>query len=194
MDRRIIGAMVTAAVAMQCADRAALAQDTGAIVGWGAQVVGVDLSADFVSVAAGSYYSLGLKADGSIVAWGSNSSGQCDVPEPNTDFVSLAAGCAAHSLGLKADGSIVAWGTNHDGQCDVPEPNTDFVSLAAGYAHSLGLKADGSIVAWGQNFDGQCDVPEPNSDFVSLAAGYAHSLGLKADGSIGVGNQPRRPV
>ena len=150
----------------------------GSIVGWGSQVVGVDLSADFVAVAAGDYHSLGLKSDGSIVAWGANGAGQCNVPAPNAGFVALAAG-HYHTLGLKADGSIVAWGGNSDGQCDVPEPNAEFVALAAGYWHSLGLKADGSIVAWGENLSGQCDVPAPNADFMALAGGYYHSLGLK---------------
>ena len=41
--------------------------------------------------AAGTLHSLGLKANGSIAAWGDNEYGQCDVPSPNTDFVALAA-------------------------------------------------------------------------------------------------------
>ncbi|MCK4342787.1 MAG: hypothetical protein KAY37_13800, partial [Phycisphaerae bacterium] len=59
----------------------------GSIVGWGEQVVGGDLSADCVDVAGSGNHSLGLKADGSIVAWGYNHHGQCNVPAPNTDFV-----------------------------------------------------------------------------------------------------------
>ena len=125
----------------------------GSIVGWGGQVVGVDLSADFVAVAAGRYHSLGLKADSSIVAWGRNYFGQCDVPGPNAGFVAVAAG-DYHSLGLKADGSIVAWGRGIWGICSVPAPNTDFVAVAAGDHHSLGVKSDGSIVAWGGNTNG----------------------------------------
>jgi alpha-tubulin suppressor-like RCC1 family protein len=121
--------------------------------------------------------------DGSIVAWGKNVDGQCDVPAPNTDFVAVAGG-SAHSLGLKADGSILAWGRNVDGQCDVPAPNTDFVAVAGGKCHSLGLKADGSIVGWGRNYSGECNVPAPNTDFVAVVGGEYHSLGLKADGSI----------
>jgi hypothetical protein len=120
---------------------------------------------------------------GSIVAWGMNDYGECDVPPPNEDFVSIAAGYC-HSLGLRPDGSIVAWGCNDYGQCDVPEPNSDFVAVAAGNHHSLGLKADGSIVAWGWNHQGQCDVPEPNTDFVVVAGGYFHSLGIKSDGAL----------
>ncbi|MCK4342147.1 MAG: hypothetical protein KAY37_10555 [Phycisphaerae bacterium] len=42
----------------------------------------------------------GQDGDGSIVAWGYNNYGQCDVPAPNTDFVALAGG-EGHSLGIK---------------------------------------------------------------------------------------------
>jgi alpha-tubulin suppressor-like RCC1 family protein len=58
----------------------------------------------FVAVAAGEWHSLGLKADGSIVAWGLNELGkwQCVVPPPNTGFIRIAAG-GDHSLGLKGD-------------------------------------------------------------------------------------------
>src|SRR5262245_53873161 len=76
-------------------------------------------------------FSLGLRADGSIAAWGSNSSGQCNVPAPNTGYLAVAAG-GEHSLGLRADGSIVAWGSNLYGQCNVPKPNGGFVAIAAG--------------------------------------------------------------
>jgi len=62
-----------------------------------------------VAVSGGETFSLGLKDDGSIVAWGRNTFGQCNVPAPNTGFIAIAVGYA-HSLGLKNDGSIVAWG------------------------------------------------------------------------------------
>ncbi len=151
----------------------------GSIVGWGSQVV-VDPAKleNLIAIAAGGYHSLGLKSDGSIVAWGWNKSGQCNVPEPNSGFVAIAAG-GYHSLGLKSDGRIVAWGRNYNGQCNVPAPNSGFVAIAAGEYHSLGLKSDGRIVAWGYNYYGQCNVPEPNSGFVAIAGGSLHSLGLK---------------
>jgi alpha-tubulin suppressor-like RCC1 family protein len=70
-----------------------------------------------------------VKSDGSIVAWGDNEYGQCNVPAPNNGFVAVAAG-DSHSLGLKADGAIVAWGQNNYGQCDIPAPDSGFVGVA----------------------------------------------------------------
>jgi alpha-tubulin suppressor-like RCC1 family protein len=134
-------------------------------------------------VAAGLYYSLGLKSDGRIVAWGDGSYGQTNVPGTNVDVVALAAG-GYHALALTLDGHVVAWGMNDYGQTNVPGTNADFVAVAAGEYHSLGLKSDGHIVGWGMNGDGQRTVPAPNSDFVAIAAGGNHSLGLKSDGRI----------
>ncbi|MCB1047338.1 MAG: hypothetical protein KDC10_09055, partial [Calditrichaeota bacterium] len=54
------------------------AQESGSVVGWGSQVVvAQDELEGFVELAAGSFHSLGLKADGSITAWGHNLAGEC---------------------------------------------------------------------------------------------------------------------
>ncbi len=114
----------------------------GSIVGWGLFVfVEPPRIENLVAIAAGQSHSLGLKSDSSIVAWGLNEHGQCNVPEPNSGFVAIAGG-GYHSLGLRADSSIVAWGSNGSGQCDVPEPNSGFVAIAPGYDHNLGLTGD----------------------------------------------------
>jgi len=122
------------------------------------------------------------------VAWGYNDWGECNVPEPNVDFVAVAAGGAyygAYSLGLKADGSIVAWGDNYFGQCNVPEPNTGFVAPAAGDRHSLGLK--GYPLAGDTDCDGDVD----DSDLLALLDGYGMTSGatwgdgdFDADGDV----------
>ena len=67
------------------------------------------------AVAAGSYHSLALKADGTVVSWGHNTSGQTNVPASLSNVVAIAAG-GRHSLALKEDGTIAAWGENLAGQ------------------------------------------------------------------------------
>jgi hypothetical protein len=128
----------------------------------------------FVAVACGENHSLALRSDGAIVAWGLNDDGQCDVPQPNTGYLAIAAAgdvVSGHGLSfaVNSSGSILVWGHNPLGYFDVPEPNIDFVSVSAGPYRAVGIKADGRAVHWG--VPGSCEPPEPNSGFVAAACG-----------------------
>ena len=113
------------------------------------------------TLAAGYNYTVGLKADGTVVATkysGDEYCGQCDVSDW-TDIVAVSAG-DDHTVGLKADGTVVATkysGDYYFGQCDVSDW-TDIVAVSAGWRHTVGLKADGTVVAVGDNEYGRCDV------------------------------------
>jgi hypothetical protein len=131
-------------------------------------------------VAAGAGHTVGLKADGRVVAVGRNDQGQCNVGGW-TGIVRIAAG-SDHTLGLKADGRVVAAGRNDYGQCDV-SGWTGIVQVAGGGLHTVGLKADGTVVAVGRNHQGQCNVGSW-TDIVQVAAGFSHTLGLKDDGTV----------
>ena len=70
-----------------------------------------------VAVAAGGRHSLGLLADGTVVATGCNDQGQCNVSNWK-NIVAIVAG-ASCSLGMKSDGTILAVGQNDAAQLDV---------------------------------------------------------------------------
>jgi len=90
-----------------------------------------------VAVGGGYYHSIALKADGTVVAWGRNQYGQCDVP---VDLVAVAISTMGNfSLALKADGTVVAWGRNEYGQCDVPV-GLLAKTINAGAEHCLAIK------------------------------------------------------
>jgi alpha-tubulin suppressor-like RCC1 family protein len=133
-----------------------------------------------MQVAAGGEHTVGLKADGTVVAVGDNYFGQCDV-SGWSGITQVAAGYY-HTVGLKADGTVVAVGDNDYGQCDV-SGWSGIIQVAAGYFHTVGLKADGNVVAVGANGDGQCDV-SGWSGIIQVAAGSYHTVGLKADGTV----------
>lgn len=135
------------------------------------------LDKDYTAVECGSQFSLALKADGTVWAWGANDKGQLgdgsalDKATPIqvdnlTDIVAIASG-QDHSLALCVDGTVWAWGSNDKGQLGLGTIS-DFVTtpaqiptissvigIAAGGEHSLAVTLDGTALAWGYNYFGQ---------------------------------------
>jgi len=54
----------------------------------------------FVAIAAGYCHTLGLKSDGTVVAWGDRTFSQCPPPEPNGGYIAISA-AYAQSLCLR---------------------------------------------------------------------------------------------
>lgn len=135
---------------------------------------------DIVSISAGSYRTLALRADGTVVNAGWSDGGKYVTANWN-NIVAVAAGSTC-AVGLKADGTVVATGPNYRGENNVNDWE-NIVSISAGFNHTVGLKADGTVVATGDNTLGQCNVNDW-TDIVAISAGSDTTTGLKADGTV----------
>ncbi|HEY6873260.1 MAG TPA: MBG domain-containing protein [Geobacteraceae bacterium] len=136
------------------------------------------------AVAGGYYHTVALKNDGTVVAWGDNEYGQCNVPAGLSGVVAVAAGMW-YTVALKDNGTVVAWGDNDDhGVTTVPAGLSGVVAIASGSDHIVALKNDGTVVAWGYNIYGQTTVPTGLNGVIAVAAGGYHSVALKNDGSV----------
>src|SRR5688572_28145204 len=93
----------------------------------------------FGAISAGDAHCVAQRPDGSLLAWGYNLAGQCNVPGPPSglQYVRFVAG-GHHTMALRSDGNIIAWGRNFSGQCNVPPPpaGQTYTHLAAGSRHS----------------------------------------------------------
>ncbi|MBZ5734915.1 hypothetical protein K8Z61_10445 [Nocardioides sp. TRM66260-LWL] len=108
----------------------------GTTTNWSAAVTvrtaGTSLAGKTITaIAAGNSHSLALASDGTVHAWGFNTSGQLG------DSTRVAHGTAAQ----------VTTGTSLAGKT--------IIAIAAGSSHNLALASDASLHAWGLNSDGQ---------------------------------------
>lgn len=139
------------------------------------QPVRVGTDSDWADVAASrfwGYSAIGLKTDGSIWGWGSNSSSQLGLdgagarvtPErigTDNDWKMVTMG-VSHTMAIKADGSLWGWGQNYNGQLGTgdtesrPKPerigaDNDWAYVKAIDNRTYAVKADGSLWATGDN-------------------------------------------
>lgn len=112
-----------------------------------------------------------LRADGSVVAAGDNSYGQCEVSEWS-DIVAVSAG-DYHTVGLRKDGTVLT--TQRGPEFSESEAAIsswrDIKAIAAGYGFTLGVKADGTVVCAGLNLNGQSNV----ADWEKVRTGFGSS-------------------
>src|ERR1044071_1208247 len=129
-----------------------------------------------VAVAAGSYHSLVLKYDGTVLTWGENANGQLGVGDTvnkgipvvitNLSGVVAIDGGDAFSMAVLQDGTVKAWGYNGNGQLGTGNTTqrttptnvlnlTNIISVACGYQHAVALASNGTVWAWGDNLYGE---------------------------------------
>lgn len=132
---------------------------------------------DWVQIKYSNFYSMGIKTDGTLWLWGSNTDGQLgtnDLINRSTPVQTFSGGTNwkqissgyRHTVGIRRDGSAWAWGNNGYGrlgdgtttQRRTPVPvfgaTRDWKQVSCGYNCTIGLKTDGSLWGWGGNGGG----------------------------------------
>lgn len=128
------------------------------------------------SLSTGYKYTMAVKKDGTLWAWGNNTYGQLGIGYTyhqnspvqvgtDTNWKKVSSG-SSHVLALKKDGTLWAWGANSYGQLGlgitgekaIPVrvgTSSNWTDIAAGGSHSLAINSEGSLYAWGRNTYGQ---------------------------------------
>jgi len=107
------------------------------------------INAKVLEMKASYSHELYLLADSTVIAFGSNAYGQCNVPVGLKSVKQIAVG-EFHSLALKSDGSVVAWGENNLGQCSIPNNLKKVTQIDAAFYSNVALQTDSTVVYWGE--------------------------------------------
>ncbi len=167
----------------------------------------------WASVSAGYYYTVAIKNDGTLWAWGRNSAGQLgdgttvnrNVPTRignATDWAAVSAG-GDTTVALKTNGALWAWGSNTGDGTTIAKKvptrigsATNWASVSSGGTHALATRADGTLWAWGRNTAGQLgngfagpDWKVPTqigsaTNWATVSAGHEHSMAIKTDRTL----------
>jgi alpha-tubulin suppressor-like RCC1 family protein len=125
---------------------------------------------------AGENYTVAVKADGTLWAWGLNSAGQLGdgtfldrtgpvLVDGTHTWVMVSAG-TCHTLAIRSDGTLWVWGCNESGQLGIGTnegsavpvqvgTDTNWAMVSAGSDFSVGIRSDGTMWSWGGNNYGQ---------------------------------------
>lgn len=124
------------------------------------------------AVAAGDLFSLALKPDGSLVAWGDTAN--LRIAPGEAQGLQAISATSSHAMGLKRDGTVIVWGPKSAGSMKVPAGLDQVKSIAMGWEFAAALKQDGSVVAWGGatiNDFSQSDTPGDLQGVEAIFAG-----------------------
>ncbi|MGO9490268.1 MAG: IPT/TIG domain-containing protein [Solirubrobacteraceae bacterium] len=144
---------------------------------------------EVTQVAAGSFNSLALLKNGTVVAWGGNGRGQLGIDSESESSDVPVPVCAAK-----------------ESPCSPANYLKEVVSIAAGERFSLALLKNGTVMAWGENNEGELATGKDTgpetclsktihcskvpraitglSDVTAIAAGSYHVLALRSDGGV----------
>jgi alpha-tubulin suppressor-like RCC1 family protein len=147
-----------------------------------------------VSAGIGTVYA--IKTDGTLWAWGTNTSGQVgdnsianksspvQTVSGGANWKTIAAG-GDFASAIKTDGTLWTWGNNAGNLGDntivkksspvqTVSGGTNWKMVAAGYSHTLAIKTDGTLWTWGYNYYGQLGdstVVDKSSPIQTIASG-----------------------
>ena len=170
----------------------------------------VEIMDNVAYVSAGDNFTMAIKTDGSLWAWGRNNNGQLGdgttitgyAPIRILDDVDSVSAGRSFVMAIKSDGSLWTWGNNSSGQLgngttiEQHSPGKimdDVRTISAGSSHAMAITTDGRLWGWGRNYGNKLgdnmaveqDSPVSiMSRVADLSVGREHSMILSSDGEI----------
>ena len=138
---------------------------------------------DVVSIASGTGYFAGVKANNTAVGHGRNTDPEgrgnySDISVEGWRNITQMAVGRCNAFGLTREGYVLCSGRNDFGQMDAVRTWSNIKYIGAGVNHVIGIRRDGTLVAAGDNSYGKCDMSLlcSNSGTVNQGSAFLNEL------------------
>lgn len=149
------------------------------------------------NISAGDNHTLAIKNNGTLWAWGLNSSSELGSGNTtnsllpiqigiDTDWSKVDAG-SDHSIALKNNGDAYTWGHNNMGQLGIGTTTAtlartiiggSYATVAAGWRNTIAIRNDGTLNSWGDNQWGQLGDGTTTSTYIPTPIACPATLGI----------------
>jgi hypothetical protein len=140
-------------------------------------------AAGYVQVATGVTHTCGLKSDGTVACWGTDSHGQTVVPAGLEDVTQVTAG-AFHTCALRSNGTVACWGNSPLSFLPIPGDLSDATQVDAGGNSTCAVRNGGTVVCWGSTERGKTDVPADLAAITQVSVGSPYACALRSEGTV----------
>lgn len=141
----------------------------GSLAVWGAGLSVPPLGNDYVAISAREQFALALRADGTVVGWGSAGAGLLNIPPGLYRGIAATRGYAA---GIRDDGSVVFWGSSANPNWSMTGTFAQ-IDIGAEGALPVGLRTDGTLASLVNS-----GITPPSGTFGGVAGGMAHYVAV----------------
>ena len=155
-----------------------------------------------IQISAGRNHAYALKADGTLVGWGENTSGQIDTPKlmvwrGNDVRSSTASDTATIGADDRPQMGEAGQRAVEGNRSMVDQEAVRWTQVATGDNHTCAVTTEGEVHCWGSNSHGQSAIPMrllvrgndpqiPNPRFTKIVAGGNHTCLLEAETMVSV--------
>jgi len=156
-------------------------------------------SSSWTNVFAGTNYSMALRTDNTIWAWGEGTKGNLGIVNP-LSWINISNG-----IGIHNDYTLWNWGDNSSGQLGISSTQyrsspvqigtTSWTSTSKSISSTFAIKSDGSLWSWGLNSNGELGLSDTinrsspvqigTSSWTSISAGDSgYVIGIISNGLL----------